>query len=354
MVIVRENTEGLYCQNGGFLYKNTPHEVANQIEVTTRHGVERCIRYAFEYAKVSTAKKVTLVAKTNVLRFAHNLWQRAFDAVAAEYPEIKTDYHHVDACCMYMVTKPQIYDVIVTTNMFGDIIRILERHPGRHGHGRQRESESDPKNRQHVRARAWQRAGHRGQGFCQPHRHIFVGGDDAWIFLDQKPAARRSTRRVKPSSPTRKITREIRWNSFHQPDGRCGVREPVASAVSPMLPNTDSLMYAFLRRIWDTSRGTYGTRATETQERQWDEHRQHDCGNPDRVSGGDLHRGSSAVDSIKGIVPADDNNGNSDKDDVGSEHCFPGPNRRPCRSRPPRSPGTWFGSGGICLLFDSV
>ena len=125
MVIVRENTEGLYCQNGGFLYKNTPHEVANQIEVTTRHGVERCIRYAFEYAVKFNRKKVTLVAKTNVLRFAHNLWQRTFDAVRSEYPGIETDYHHVDACCMYIVTKPKIYDVIVTTNMFGDIITDL-------------------------------------------------------------------------------------------------------------------------------------------------------------------------------------------------------------------------------------
>src|SRR2546421_1197233 len=125
MIIVRENTEGLYCQNGGFLYKGTKHEVANQIEVTTRHGVERCIRYAFDYAKQAGRKKVTLVAKTNVLRFAHNLWQRAFEEVKAEYPEIATDYHHVDACTMYMVTKPQIYDVIVTTNMFGDIITDL-------------------------------------------------------------------------------------------------------------------------------------------------------------------------------------------------------------------------------------
>ena len=125
MVIVRENTEGLYCQNGGFLYKNTPHEVANQIEVTTRHGVERAIRYAFEYAKQFNRKKVTLVAKTNVLRFAHNLWLRAFEDVKKEYASIETDYHHVDACTMYMVTKPRIYDVIVTTNMFGDIITDL-------------------------------------------------------------------------------------------------------------------------------------------------------------------------------------------------------------------------------------
>lgn len=125
MIIVRENTEGLYCQNGGFLYKDTPHEVANQIEVTTRHGVERAIRYAFEYAKQHGRKKVTLVAKTNVLRFAHNLWMRAFEQIKKEYGGIETDYHHVDACTMYMVTKPQVYDVIVTTNMFGDIITDL-------------------------------------------------------------------------------------------------------------------------------------------------------------------------------------------------------------------------------------
>ncbi|HEY8746323.1 MAG TPA: isocitrate/isopropylmalate family dehydrogenase, partial [Tepidisphaeraceae bacterium] len=125
MIIVRENTEGLYAGNGGFLYKGTPHEVANQIEVTTRHGVERAIRYAFEYAVKFGRKKVTLVAKTNVLRFAHNLWIRAFEEVKAEYPNIQTDYHHVDACTMYMVTKPSIYDVIVTTNMFGDIITDL-------------------------------------------------------------------------------------------------------------------------------------------------------------------------------------------------------------------------------------
>jgi 3-isopropylmalate dehydrogenase len=125
MVIVRENTEGLYCGNGGFLYKGTSHEVANQIEVTTRRGVERAIRYAFEYAQKFDRKKVTLVAKTNVLRFAHNLWQRAFEEIKTDYPSISTEYHHVDACTMYMVTKPKIYDVIVTTNMFGDIITDL-------------------------------------------------------------------------------------------------------------------------------------------------------------------------------------------------------------------------------------
>src|SRR6478609_6738165 len=125
MVIVRENTEGLYAGQGGFLYKGTPHEVANQIEVTTRRGVERCIRYAFEYAKQQNRKKVTLVAKTNVLRFAHNLWIRTFEEIKKDYAGIETDYHHVDACTMYMVTKPKTYDVIVTTNMFGDIITDL-------------------------------------------------------------------------------------------------------------------------------------------------------------------------------------------------------------------------------------
>jgi len=125
LVIVRENTEGLYCGQGGFLYKDTPQEVANQIEVCTRHGVERCVRYAFEYARANGRKKVTLVAKTNVLRFAHDLWSRTFEQVKGDYAEVATDYHHVDACTMYMVTKPGSYDVIVTTNMFGDIITDL-------------------------------------------------------------------------------------------------------------------------------------------------------------------------------------------------------------------------------------
>lgn len=125
MVIVRENTEGLYCQNGGFLYKGTKNEVANQIEVTTRHGVERAIRYAFEYAQKFGRKKVTLVAKTNVLRYAHNLWMRAFEEIKNDYKGIETGYDHVDACTMYMVTQPQRYDVVVTTNMFGDIITDL-------------------------------------------------------------------------------------------------------------------------------------------------------------------------------------------------------------------------------------
>jgi 3-isopropylmalate dehydrogenase len=125
-VVVRENTEDLYIAAGGFLRKDTPHEVAMQEMVATRFGVERCIRYAFEYArKRNREKKVTLCAKTNVLIYAHDLWWRAFQETAKEYPDIKTDYAHVDATTMWMVKNPEWFDVIVTTNMFGDIITDL-------------------------------------------------------------------------------------------------------------------------------------------------------------------------------------------------------------------------------------
>ncbi len=129
-VVVRENTEDLYCGVGGFLRKGTVHEVATQEMIATRMGVERCLRYAFELCgrrkrQPGRDKKVTLVGKTNVLTYAHDLWQRAFDEVGQDYADVTREYHHVDACCMYMVTKPEIYDVIVTTNMFGDIITDL-------------------------------------------------------------------------------------------------------------------------------------------------------------------------------------------------------------------------------------
>ena len=125
-VIVRENTEGLYTGNGGFTYKGTAREVATQVMVNTRSGVERCLRYAFELCRKRNDKKMlTLVAKTNVLTFAHDLWWRAFNEVAADYSDVKTDYNHVDACCMWMVKNPEYYDTIVTTNMFGDIITDL-------------------------------------------------------------------------------------------------------------------------------------------------------------------------------------------------------------------------------------
>ena len=113
---------------GGFLKKNTPDEVATQTAVYTRKGCERCIRWAFEYTRKRNkpkGKQLTLVAKTNVLTFGHDLWWRTFQDVAKEYPDVQPDYNHVDACCMWMVKNPEYYDVIVTTNMFGDIITDL-------------------------------------------------------------------------------------------------------------------------------------------------------------------------------------------------------------------------------------
>ena len=125
-VVVRENTEGLYAGAGGCLKRGTGDEVAIQESINTRKGVERCIRYAFEYCrKRDKAKKLTLCGKTNVLTFAFDLWERAFNEVAKEYPDIETDYAHVDAVCMWMVKNPEWFDVIVTDNMFGDIITDL-------------------------------------------------------------------------------------------------------------------------------------------------------------------------------------------------------------------------------------
>jgi len=124
--VVRENTEGLYAGAGGFLKKGTPDEIAVQESINTRKGAERCIRYAFEYArKRNKAKKVTLCGKTNVLTYAFDLWERTFREVAGEYPDIEADYAHVDAICMWMVKNPEWFDVIVTDNMFGDIITDL-------------------------------------------------------------------------------------------------------------------------------------------------------------------------------------------------------------------------------------
>jgi 3-isopropylmalate dehydrogenase len=124
-IVIRENTEGPYVGEGGVLRKGTPNEVATQGSVNTRMGVERCIRYAFELAATRERKHVTLVHKTNVLTFAGNLWERAFNDVAAEYPGIGTAYNHVDAACIYFVQDPHRYDVVVTDNLFGDILTDL-------------------------------------------------------------------------------------------------------------------------------------------------------------------------------------------------------------------------------------
>jgi 3-isopropylmalate dehydrogenase len=124
-VVIRENTEGPYVGEGGVLRRGTPHEVATQGSVNTRMGVERCVRYAFELAAARPRRHLTLVHKTNVLTFAGDLWQRTFDAVGAEFSGVATAYHHVDAACIYFVQDPQRYDVIVTDNLFGDILTDL-------------------------------------------------------------------------------------------------------------------------------------------------------------------------------------------------------------------------------------
>ena len=125
-VVVRENTEGMYGGAGGFHKHGTPDEVAVQTSINTRKGVDRCLKFAFELAqKRQKAKKLTLVAKTNVLTYASNLWFRAFEAMAPGYPEITTDYAHVDATCMWFVKNPEWFDVVVTDNLFGDIITDL-------------------------------------------------------------------------------------------------------------------------------------------------------------------------------------------------------------------------------------
>ncbi len=124
-VVIRENTEGTYAGEGGFLRKGTPFEIATQGSVNTRMGVERCVRFAFELARSRERRHVTLVHKTNVLTFAGDLWQRTFDEVAAEHPDVATGYDHIDAACIHMVERPGRYDVVVTDNLFGDILTDL-------------------------------------------------------------------------------------------------------------------------------------------------------------------------------------------------------------------------------------
>src|SRR5215212_7759714 len=123
--VVRENTEGSYAGEGGFPRKGTSAEVATQGSVNTRMGVERCIRFAFDLARARAPRHLTLVHKTNVLTFAGDLWQRTFTEVATEFPDVTTAYNHVDAACIYFVESPERYDVVVTDNLFGDILTDL-------------------------------------------------------------------------------------------------------------------------------------------------------------------------------------------------------------------------------------
>ncbi len=124
-VVIRENTEGPYVGEGGSLRTGTPHEVATQGSYNTRYGVERCVRYAFELAMSRPRRHLTLVHKTNVLQFSGGLWERTFNEVAGEFPAVTTAYNHVDAACIYFVQDPHRYDVIVTDNLFGDILTDL-------------------------------------------------------------------------------------------------------------------------------------------------------------------------------------------------------------------------------------
>jgi len=125
-VVVRENNEGLYVGEGEFINKNTPEEIAVQVSRNSRRGIDKCLKYAFEYTKKRNKNNnLTLVGKTNVLTYAFDLWERAFNDMSKDYPQIKTDYAHVDATCMWMVKNPEWFDVMVTDNMFGDIITDL-------------------------------------------------------------------------------------------------------------------------------------------------------------------------------------------------------------------------------------
>ena len=179
-VVIRENTEGPYVGEGGVLRKGTPHEVATQGSVNTRMGVERCVRYAFELASARPRRHLTLVHKTNVLTFAGDLWQRTFDEVAAEFPDVATAYHHVDAATIYFVQDPQRYDVIVTDNLFGDILTDLGGAvSGGVGHGVVGQPQPGTDRAEHVRARARVGAGHRRHRDGRPAGGDPVGGADA-------------------------------------------------------------------------------------------------------------------------------------------------------------------------------
>ena len=177
MVVVREGTEGPYTGAGGVMRKGTPQEIATQESLNTAFGVERVARYAFAVATARPRKKLTLVHKTNVLTYAGDLWQRNVEALAKEFPEVSVDYQHVDAASMFFVTQPQRFDVIVTDNLFGDILTDLGAAiAGRHRPGGQREHQPRAHRAVDVRAGARVRARHRRAVQGRPDRRDLVGG----------------------------------------------------------------------------------------------------------------------------------------------------------------------------------
>ena len=178
-LVVRENTEGTYAGEGGFLRHGTPYEVATQGSVNTRMGVERCVKFAFELARSRERKHLTLVHKTNVLTFAGDLWQRTFDEVAQSFTDVATVYNHVDAACIYFVQDPGRYDVIVTDNLFGDILTDLGGAIGG-GIGRAglREPQPGPHRPEPLRAGPWIGPRHRRYRPGRPPGRCDLGRDD--------------------------------------------------------------------------------------------------------------------------------------------------------------------------------
>jgi 3-isopropylmalate dehydrogenase len=209
MVVIRENTEGTYAGEGGFLRHGTPLEVATQGSVNTRFGVERCIRFAFDLAQSRPARHLTLVHKTNVLTFAGDLWQRAFTEVAAEFPDVTTGYDHIDAACIHFVQRPERYDVIVTDNLFGDILTDLggaiAGGIGRAASANLNPARTGPSLFEPVHGSAPDIA---GQGLADPRAAIICAGM-LLDFLGEAEAAARVKKAVETSDDVSGSTAEI-------------------------------------------------------------------------------------------------------------------------------------------------
>ncbi len=207
-IVIRENTEGTYAGEGGFLRKGTPHEIATQGSVNTRMGAERAIRYAFDLAS-RRRKHLTLVHKTNVLTFSGDLWERTFNEVAADYPDVDTAYNHVDAACIYFVQDPQRYDVVVTDNLFGDILTDLggavSGGIGLAASANLNPSRTGPSMFEPVHGSAPDIA---GQGKANPIAAI-LSGAMMLDFLGEEAAAARITKACEAASTTEGSTTEI-------------------------------------------------------------------------------------------------------------------------------------------------